>query len=168
MHLTPMPSALLARRLRSRLWCQKQVGASDRGCSMKKAHRHMNLRLTLILLAAFSLVPFDTKADSRKTPDFYTYNKDGSVKTRGVYDTDSKGQVIKFTVFDASGTVKYTEFPYYTNDGRIIRADHMNSSGTLEFAIVYFDDSATKLDSHGKFIEAVPFSQKEFLSKSKQ
>jgi hypothetical protein len=33
MHLTPMPSALLARRLRSRLWCQKQVGASDRGRS---------------------------------------------------------------------------------------------------------------------------------------
>jgi len=31
--LTPMPSALFARRLRSRLWCQKQVGASDRGCS---------------------------------------------------------------------------------------------------------------------------------------
>jgi len=31
MHLTPMPSALLARRLRSSLWCQKQVGASDRG-----------------------------------------------------------------------------------------------------------------------------------------
>jgi hypothetical protein len=27
MHLTPMPSALLARRLRSSLWCQKQVGA---------------------------------------------------------------------------------------------------------------------------------------------
>ena len=31
MHLTPMPSALLARRLRSRLGCQKQVGAGDRG-----------------------------------------------------------------------------------------------------------------------------------------
>ena len=28
-----MPPALLARRLRSRLWCQKQVGASDRGRS---------------------------------------------------------------------------------------------------------------------------------------
>jgi len=35
MHLTPMPSALLARRLRSRLWCQKQVGASDRGRSAR-------------------------------------------------------------------------------------------------------------------------------------
>ena len=127
----------------------------------------MNLPLTLILLTALSLVQFDTRADSPKKPDFYTYNKDGSVKTRGVYDTDSKGEVIKFTVFDGSGTVKYTEFPYYTNDGRIIRADHFNSSGTLEFAIIYFDDSATKLDSHGKFIEAFPFSQKEFLSKTK-
>jgi hypothetical protein len=36
MHLTPMPSALLARRLRSRLWRQKQVGASDRGRSAEK------------------------------------------------------------------------------------------------------------------------------------
>jgi len=38
MHLTPMPSALLARRLRSRLWCQKQVGAGDRGRSRKKEY----------------------------------------------------------------------------------------------------------------------------------
>jgi len=35
MHLTTMPSALLARRLRSSLWCQKQVVASDRGRSRK-------------------------------------------------------------------------------------------------------------------------------------
>jgi len=33
MQLIPMPSALLARRLRSRLWCQKQVGIPDRGRS---------------------------------------------------------------------------------------------------------------------------------------
>jgi len=35
MDLTPMPSALLARRLRSSLWCQKQVGAGHRGRSQK-------------------------------------------------------------------------------------------------------------------------------------
>ena len=29
--LIPMPAALLARRLRSSLWCQKQVGIPDRG-----------------------------------------------------------------------------------------------------------------------------------------
>ena len=29
--LIPVPSGLLARRLRSRLWCQKQVGAGHRG-----------------------------------------------------------------------------------------------------------------------------------------
>ena len=33
MQLIPMPSALLARRLRSSLWCQKQVGIPDRGRS---------------------------------------------------------------------------------------------------------------------------------------
>ena len=31
LHSTTMPSALLARRLRSSLWCQKRVVASDRG-----------------------------------------------------------------------------------------------------------------------------------------
>jgi len=31
--LIPVPSGLLAFRLRSKLWCQKQVGASDRGRS---------------------------------------------------------------------------------------------------------------------------------------
>jgi hypothetical protein len=35
-HLTTMPSALLARRLRSSLWCQKQVVAGDRGRSARK------------------------------------------------------------------------------------------------------------------------------------
>ena len=35
MQLVTMPSALLAFRLRSRLGCQKQVGASDRGRSEK-------------------------------------------------------------------------------------------------------------------------------------
>ncbi len=36
MHLTTMPAALLARRLRSRLWCQKQVVAGDWGRWAKK------------------------------------------------------------------------------------------------------------------------------------
>jgi hypothetical protein len=36
MDLTTMPSALLARRLRSSLWCQKRVVAGHRGRSAKK------------------------------------------------------------------------------------------------------------------------------------
>ena len=36
MHLTPMPSALFARRLRSSLWRQKQVVIRHRGRSAKK------------------------------------------------------------------------------------------------------------------------------------
>jgi len=35
MDLTPMPSALLVFRLRSRLWCQKQAAIPDRGHSAK-------------------------------------------------------------------------------------------------------------------------------------
>jgi len=31
MELIPVPAALLARRLRSRLWCQKQAGIAHRG-----------------------------------------------------------------------------------------------------------------------------------------
>jgi len=46
MHLTPMPSALLARRLRSRLWCQKQVGAGDRGRWANK-YRFFSQHLTI-------------------------------------------------------------------------------------------------------------------------
>ena len=35
MQLIPVPSGLLARRLLSRLWCQKQAGIPDRGRSLK-------------------------------------------------------------------------------------------------------------------------------------
>ena len=57
MHLTPMPSALLARRLRSRLWCQKQVGAGDRGRSLNNMTRfilvfYLSLSTSLLSHAA--------------------------------------------------------------------------------------------------------------------
>jgi len=52
MDLTPMPSALLARRLRSRLWCQKQVGAGHRGRSAKKISPIMNRNYLLKILLA--------------------------------------------------------------------------------------------------------------------
>jgi hypothetical protein len=34
--LIPVPSGLLARRLQSRLWCQKQAGIPHRGRSLKE------------------------------------------------------------------------------------------------------------------------------------
>ncbi len=57
MHLTPMPSALLARRLRSRLWCQKQVGASDRGRSAKMNTPLLSAVLCIALAGCSGLPP---------------------------------------------------------------------------------------------------------------
>ena len=48
MDLTAMPSALLARRLRSRLGCQKQVGAGHRG---RSAERNIAVLLSRAILA---------------------------------------------------------------------------------------------------------------------
>jgi len=52
-----MPSALLARRLRSRLWCQKQVGIGHRGRSVKNKSmtRHLPFLIGLLLLTHSNL-----------------------------------------------------------------------------------------------------------------
>ena len=76
MHLTPMPSALLARRLRSRLWCQKQVGASDRGRSAKKTllycestvDFYMNTTITLEGYLIFIFIGGDSEGSSQRFP----------------------------------------------------------------------------------------------------
>ena len=62
MHLTPMPSALLARRLRSRLWCQKQVGAGDRVRSAKKYMRYL-LILLFTPISLFAQVSTEQQDD---------------------------------------------------------------------------------------------------------
>ena len=53
--LTTMPSALLARRLRSRLWCQKQVVAGHRGRSL----RNMPLLSIITICATLILCSCD-------------------------------------------------------------------------------------------------------------
>lgn len=107
------------------------------------------------------------QAAPSKKPDFYSYNKDGSVKIHGVYKTNAAGEVVKYTVFNGAGKLKYTEIPYYSRDGKIIRADHFSASEKLKFVIVYFAHTSTELDGNGKFLKTIPFSQKEFLSASK-
>lgn len=96
-------------------------------------------------------------------PDFIAYNSDGSVKTRGVYQTDAKGRVMKYSLFDGAAKLRYVEVPYYADDGRIIRADHRDADGKLVKVVVYFEDFAKVMDGEGKVIDTQGFSQQEFL-----
>lgn len=63
MHLTPMPSALLARRLRSGLCCQKQVGAGDRG----RRSKTMSCFLDLFFIITFTFL-LSAQAGDPTTP----------------------------------------------------------------------------------------------------
>jgi len=71
-----MPSALLARRLRSSLWCQKQVVLADRGRSQK------NMRLLGILYLILGLTacqkPQATEAEKTSFPFRSVSLRDGS------------------------------------------------------------------------------------------
>ena len=121
------------------------------------------------ILAAFMAIATIAFAEEPKKeggkPDFYAYNTNGTVKIRGVYQTDANGRVIKYTVCDGAGKLCYTEIPYYADDGRIIRSDHIGADGELERVVVYFDTFAKVLDREGKVIDTPgqSFSQQEFL-----
>lgn len=99
-----------------------------------------------------------------KKPDFFAYNPDGSVKIHGVYETDARGRVTRYTVYDGAGRLTYFEIPYYAPDSRIIRADHFKADGQLEFVVIYFDDFALRLDARGQVIDKQEFSQRKFLA----
>jgi len=58
MQLIPVPSGLLARRLRSRLWCQKRAGIPDRGRSAMKTMRF--LFITIFALTTGSILASET------------------------------------------------------------------------------------------------------------
>ncbi len=123
--------------------------------------------LLLLVLACSAAGGAEDAAKKTGKSDFYAYHPDGSVKTRGVYQTNPKGQVVKYSVFDGAGNLLYTEVPYYADDGRIVRADHFDAQGRLEKVIVYFDGFLKVLDREGKLLEAGSFSQKEFLQSAK-
>jgi len=118
------------------------------------------LALSAVVMAS------EPQKEGRK-PDFYAYNSDGSVKIRGVYQTDTNGRVTKYTAYDGTGKVLFTEIPYYAGDGRIIRGDHLDAKGKLEKMVVYFDTFAKVLDREGRVIDTQGFSQGEFLSSVK-
>ena len=122
---------------------------------------------TLLLILSLTLVGSAVAQMPQEKPDYFTYNADGSVKSRGTYQTDENGRVVKFTVFDSSGQLIYTEIPYYANDGRIVRGDHFDADGKLQKVVVYFDRFAKVMDATGNVIDTQGFSQREFLERSK-
>jgi hypothetical protein len=85
-------------------------------------------------------------------PDVVENNPDGSLKTRGVSETDAHGRVIKYALYDPTGKLLSTDFSYYGPDGRLVRADHRNGDGGLEKVTVYFDTFAKVLDGGGNVI----------------
>ena len=58
-----MPSALLARRLRSSLWCQKRAAAGHRGRSLKNMNRLFKRYFHISLLALFACTASDLFAE---------------------------------------------------------------------------------------------------------
>jgi hypothetical protein len=63
MELIPVASPLLARRLRSRLWCQKQAGIPHRGRSQKNMNRLFKRYFHISLLALFACAASDLLAE---------------------------------------------------------------------------------------------------------
>ncbi|MDQ8205784.1 hypothetical protein [Pelagicoccus sp. SDUM812003] len=124
-------------------------------------------KLPLFSLLVIFLVSFSEAQDQVK-PDHFTYKADGSVKTRGVYETNENGRVVKFTVLDESDEVLYTEIPYYAEDGRIIRADRFDAKGELEKVVIYFEEFAKVMNAQGEIIDTQGFSQREFLESTNE
>jgi hypothetical protein len=85
-------------------------------------------------------------------PDVVVSNPDGSLKTRGVSETDAAGRVIKYRLYDGSGKLLSTDYSFYDKDGRLVRADHHAADGALEKVTVYFDTFAKVLDRDGNVI----------------
>lgn len=121
--------------------------------------------IALLLALSTACVAGELKKSGK--PDFLAYNPDGSIKKRGVYQTNEKGQVVKYSMFDGTGALLYTEVPYYAEDGRIVRADHLDAQGRLEKVVVYFEDCLKIMDSKGELLETGRYSQKEYLQSAK-
>jgi len=118
------------------------------------------IRAIILLIAAISTACI---ANADLPSEFVTKNPDGSIKTKGKYTRNSEGIVIRFDVFDGQGKPLYSEIPYHSGDGRIIRGDRIKPDGTLSQVVVYLKDKAVVLDPSGKILEIQGFSQEEYL-----
>jgi hypothetical protein len=118
-------------------------------------------RLVFLSLVAVTSAMLANAADNGSgKPDFYTYEKDGSVKTRAVYETDAAGRVVKCSVFDGKKKLMYVEISYYAPDGRLIRGDRLDSSGKMFQVIVFFDTFLKVLDRQGNVVDTQAYSPK--------
>jgi hypothetical protein len=109
---------------------------------------------TLLVFAIGITCPLVAEPKKETTrPDYYTYQADGSVKTRCIYETNSEGRVTKLTVFDGAGSLKYAEIPYYSADGHLIRGDRFDPNGKLKLVVVYFDTFLKVLDAEGNIVD---------------
>lgn len=116
-------------------------------------------RIVLIIACAITL--WTTLGLAK--PDYITRNDDGTIKTRGVYETDETGKVTLFTVYNGEGVLLYKEVSYYADDGRIIRGDRVDPSGTLQQVVVFLKDRMIILDAEGNFLRKDSYSESDFL-----
>lgn len=125
----------------------------------------MKITRSLILCATIVSTVF-VSAFAELPSEYISKNQDGTIKTIGNYTRDSSGRVIRFDVADADNKPLYSEIPYYSEDGRIIRGDKLSPSGELLQVVVFFSDKLIILDASGKIVESQGFSQEEFLKSS--
>ena len=97
--------------------------------------------------------------EGKEKPDYFTYNPDGSVKTRGVYKTNENGIVTEFTVYDGKGKKKYTEIPHYSEDGTLLRADQLDPNGKIIKVVVPIGDELIVLNSEGDVVDKQPLGE---------
>ncbi len=85
-------------------------------------------------------------------PDVVETNVDGTLKTRGVSTTDTKGHVVKYVVYDGAGKALSTQLSFYAPDGRLVRRDDRDADDALQKVTVYFDTFSKVLDRNGNMI----------------
>ncbi len=107
--------------------------------------------LPLLLLSGLS--------QGKEKPDYFTYNDDGSVKTRGVYKTNKEGIVTEFTVYDSKGKKKYTEIPYYSEDGTLLRANQLDPNGKILKVIIPIGKELIILSPEGDVLDKQAYTQ---------
>ncbi len=121
-----------------------------------KAHKLFLFLLLLVPSAVFA---------AQARPDVVARNSDGSIRSRGVYETNAAGQVTKYTLFDGTGNVQSVEVPFYGNDGKVVRADTYDRNGKLTAIAVYLIDynQVKVLDPQGNVIRTTDFAADTFM-----
>jgi hypothetical protein len=97
---------------------------------------------------AYSAAP----APAPRKADAVVFNANGSVKTKKVYQNDSKGRVVKETLYDGSGAVLSSVSYAYGPDGHLVQTQERGPDGKLQKVVVYFDTFTKTFDGDGNVI----------------